>query len=55
MQARVLAAQIVGLERLDGLDGGSADKVGLLRDAGHFCMGNIILEVSEDEEKEDCG
>ncbi len=39
MQAGILAAQIVGLERLDGLDGGSADKVGLLRDAGQCLEG----------------
>lgn len=39
VQTGVLAAQIVGLERLDGLDGGSADQVGLLRDAGQCLEG----------------
>ena len=36
VQTGVLAAQIVGLEGLDGLDGGSRNEVKLLVDAGQF-------------------
>ena len=36
MQAGVLAAQIIGLEGLDRLDGGRRDEVHFLVDAGQF-------------------